>query len=810
MRKIERLGPVPDVYATQYAKAVAKAQAAYDKQMAGIDEKQQHELDSLAAIAEEYGGSYDGAEEIVAAKYAEMRAEAQARHDEEIEGLGPLPFEYAQIYAQALAEVELYYGQMTTRAEHKAAAELDAIGPIPDEYNRLYSEALRLVEQKYVAMVAAAALAAKQTVDAWAIVRGMFADLAREHPEIFVPSPGGGTTPPPPGGTTPPGGTPSATIPIEQAVAELEGWFLAVRGTMPTAEERGFLSSYLGYTGGPTITRAQYESGAAAIAAYLGTGAVPQLATGGVVTMPTLAMIGERGPEAVMPLSMLAERDVALAREITKLREEASADRAALRRDLDDDDPGDGRSRRAPRRADRRKAPLMGSYAQTVIADGASHYWRLHDTSGTTATDLIGGAHGTIGAGVTLNQPGALADGDPAMTFDGTSAGKILAPTLALSAGFTFEFFSRLNTVAGGLQFLLAVQVGTAGSFIGIDRTSQLWITRFMFGGAAKVIVGPAVDLAWHHVVVTYDGAILRLYVDAAMVGSIAASGSLDASASCVIGNYFDVYGWPGSLDEVAIYPHALTATQIAEHYALRSAPRGPVVVTLEAESRNNEWTDLSADLVVESVRWTRGITGAGPLDRIAAPGSLTFAVDNTSDNSQGVADYYTPYHPAAPDWWRHGLRVRLHLTNNVAARYVWCGRLHTITPEPDLYGLRLTHCLAADWMNEFALADAIDLPLRLNNTSDLLLTELYHPAVHPAGPARLRSRGCGLPVAFDDLGSTIPKATAVAQDLVQGEFGYLYLRGDDTTGETLRFEHRLTRTTAPPLYTFTYRGPGA
>src|SRR5262245_66022564 len=61
-----------------------------------------------------------------------------------------------------------------------------------------------------------------------------------------------------------------------------------------------------------------------------------------------------------------------------------------------------------------------GSYPARVVADGASAYWRLNETSGTTAVDVIGGANGTISGGVTLGQAGALADGDTAMLFDAT------------------------------------------------------------------------------------------------------------------------------------------------------------------------------------------------------------------------------------------------------------------------------------------------------------------------------------------------------------------------------------------------------
>jgi hypothetical protein len=49
-----------------------------------------------------------------------------------------------------------------------------------------------------------------------------------------------------------------------------------------------------------------------------------------------------------------------------------------------------------------------------------------------------------------------------------------------------------------------------------------------------------------------------------------------------------------------------------------------------------------------------------------------------------------------------------------------------------------------------------------------------------------------------------MPKATEVAQDVLQSERGYLYLRGDDTEGETLRFENRQARAGAEPAAIYT------
>jgi hypothetical protein len=79
---------------------------------------------------------------------------------------------------------------------------------------------------------------------------------------------------------------------------------------------------------------------------------------------------------------------------------------------------------------------------------------------------------------------------------------------------------------------------------------------------------------AWHHVVGTYDGTTLTLYVDGVLasanqnvgeqvssVGSKADIGSQSTSAPTGL--------LDGLLDEVALYDHALTPERVAEHYRI-------------------------------------------------------------------------------------------------------------------------------------------------------------------------------------------------------------------------------------------------
>src|SRR4051794_24363952 len=58
-------------------------------------------------------------------------------------------------------------------------------------------------------------------------------------------------------------------------------------------------------------------------------------------------------------------------------------------------------------------------YANAVLADNPASFWRLNETSGTTASDAKGAHNGVYQNGVGLNAPGPLRDAVPASTFDG-------------------------------------------------------------------------------------------------------------------------------------------------------------------------------------------------------------------------------------------------------------------------------------------------------------------------------------------------------------------------------------------------------
>lgn len=219
-------------------------------------------------------------------------------------------------------------------------------------------------------------------------------------------------------------------------------------------------------------------------------------------------------------------------------------------------------------------------YREKVIADGAVAYWRLGETSGTTAVDIIGGANGTISGGVTLGQPGALADGDKAMRFTGGRIEVTNGAFLQFGTGaLSVEWWIKSNPIAG--WWLDAKADGNSG-VPGVGFQSDTSNIYFHPGNGVQMLYcsdggfGYG-DNQWHHIVgVVERGSPDRalFYADGVLRTTVPFSGSGSSLTSASPFALGDMSGGgaptAGAIDEVAIYKTALTAPQIAAHYAAR------------------------------------------------------------------------------------------------------------------------------------------------------------------------------------------------------------------------------------------------
>lgn len=214
-----------------------------------------------------------------------------------------------------------------------------------------------------------------------------------------------------------------------------------------------------------------------------------------------------------------------------------------------------------------------------MLSDDPRAYWRLGETSG-AAADVLGAAPGTYENGVVRGVPGALAgDANLAAGFDGVddrvTMGDPAGGILDFGTGdFTVEAW--LKTTVNGeravaskrpstgpyWQFTVTDDSGHAGH-VRVNSSDGL-VTRQAYGPAVRVDDGN-----WHHVAVVFDRDVgITVYVDGAGQSTAATlPGDVSNAGPLLIGKATGYGYFNGDLDEVAVYPQALSAARVRAHH---------------------------------------------------------------------------------------------------------------------------------------------------------------------------------------------------------------------------------------------------
>jgi hypothetical protein len=220
-----------------------------------------------------------------------------------------------------------------------------------------------------------------------------------------------------------------------------------------------------------------------------------------------------------------------------------------------------------------------------VLNDNPRAYWRLGETSGTIAADVVGVAPGTYENGVVRGVPGAIAgDSNPAVRLDGVddrvSMGDPAGGVLDFGTGdFTVEAWVKATVNGERTVVSKRPSSGPYWQFTVTDDSGHVGQIRVNAsdGSVTRQAYGPPVrvdDGNWHHVAVVFDRDVgITVYVDGASLSTVATlPGDLSNAGPLLIGKATG-YGYlNGDLDEVAIYPQALEAARVQAH---RSAGRG-------------------------------------------------------------------------------------------------------------------------------------------------------------------------------------------------------------------------------------------
>ena len=212
--------------------------------------------------------------------------------------------------------------------------------------------------------------------------------------------------------------------------------------------------------------------------------------------------------------------------------------------------------------------------------------WAFDEGSGSSAADQSG--RGNTGA---LSNTAWVTNGkfNGALSFNGTNAWVSVADSasLDLTTGLTLEAWVR-PAVTGGWRTALAkdqpgslaygLYANSSGSFPGTE----------VFIGSSRSLNGttPLPVGTWSHVASTYDGTILRLYVNGTQVSQLLVAGSIATSSAPLHVGGNGVWGewFNGSIDEVRVYNRALGAAEIQADM-VRSITPDTVAPTITART---------------------------------------------------------------------------------------------------------------------------------------------------------------------------------------------------------------------------------
>jgi Concanavalin A-like lectin/glucanases superfamily len=236
------------------------------------------------------------------------------------------------------------------------------------------------------------------------------------------------------------------------------------------------------------------------------------------------------------------------------------------------------------------------SYYQTVLADNPSFLWPLSETSGTTANDSSPhGFNGVYEPGTTQGATGPITgSGDTATAFDGHTGLVTAASPVSMSATqpFSVEGWFKSSTNTGGK--LIGFGNSQSGTSSNYDRHIYMMndgqLVFGVYNSGVFTIETPLAynDGQWHYVVATFDpGTGMALYVDGQLIGTNSNkaaqpyTGYWRAGGDNLNGWNLDPWGsnsqgttepygyyFNGTIGDIAVYPFALSAAQVAAHYA--------------------------------------------------------------------------------------------------------------------------------------------------------------------------------------------------------------------------------------------------
>ncbi len=300
--------------------------------------------------------------------------------------------------------------------------------------------------------------------------------------------------------------------------------------------------------------------------------------------------------------------------------------------------------------------PARADYASTVMSLGPAGYWRLNEPASEAPNYALGTAtnYGSLGASAdgtyyhssTLQEPGVLAV-DPGVKLDGASQYIEVpySPALNATGPFSVEFWANQTVVAAGAKSGVMSFDGNTGFLFYSDNNDYHWGFRVFYGTGRTYVKDTGPDNqpnTWYHVVGVYDGALVHIYVNGvenAAPQAIGGSGYVPNTTAPLRIGAGNPAGpaslfFPGWMDEVAVYPYALTSAQISAHYSAATANPAGYAALIAGDNPTAYWRFNEPLLPPEPEPVTVVVANQGSW---GAPANGTFNAGGMSSGAAGV-----------------------------------------------------------------------------------------------------------------------------------------------------------------------------
>jgi hypothetical protein len=192
---------------------------------------------------------------------------------------------------------------------------------------------------------------------------------------------------------------------------------------------------------------------------------------------------------------------------------------------------------------------------------GLVAWWRMDESSGTSASDAFGINTGTLSGGATF-VAGKI---NNAVNLDGANDYVRKSAPIGIPSVNAAKSISLWVTTRDTSTTRQALVLDAAGANA---EQIELRGTKFVYsksGGAALVNsnITPALN-TWYHIVATWDGTTNRIYINGVERANSTTAHNSGAVETLSIGTYESNFEfWNGLIDDVRIYNRALTASEV-------------------------------------------------------------------------------------------------------------------------------------------------------------------------------------------------------------------------------------------------------